>query len=96
MSTKRIVPVAYVTKWAATKGILVVRGAEAVQRDGHDDAYLSKGFKLFVHPAHWTEDRAVAVALWRRALKNKRKSHEKAIAKIEKALAGEPPFTEGA
>lgn len=90
---KRIIPVAYVTKWAASRGILVVHSGEYVPRDGGDDGYLSKGV-LFVHPNNWTDDKDVAVSRWRKALNAKIASHKKAIAKLGEALMGDAPFKE--
>jgi hypothetical protein len=95
MTDKRVVPVAYVTKWALTRGVLVVRGASLMLGADHNFAndYLKKGH-LFVGRKHWTENREEAVTRWRKALE---KEHKRLLNKAEdvgKRLLEAPPFTE--
>jgi diphthamide biosynthesis methyltransferase len=97
MSERRIVPVAYVTQWATTQGITVIKQAEEVSGDDYTDRYLTKRYasRLWVGSSHWTEDREVAIQRWRKEMEKAKASALKKAKKIEAALAGEPPFTEG-
>lgn len=87
--TARVVPIAYVTKYAETRGIIVVRGAET---GGPMEEYLSVGNSVY-GPKDWTEDLAKAqhryVANLRRALINTAK---RAKALNEKLAARTPPL----
>lgn len=68
--TARVVPIAYVTKYAETRGIIVVRGASTA---APTVGYLTVG-KAVYGPKDWTEDLAKAqhryVANLRHALAN--------------------------
>lgn len=66
MSQRRTVPVAYVTKWATTRGIVVVRDAEIT-----DGGYYWTG-SLCIPSSQWTEDRAEAERRWRKAMEKER------------------------
>lgn len=65
MATKgKTVPVAYVTKWAATRGIIVLRNAK------RSDSYPDRLWLNHAHvgPKDWTEDRPEAERRWREAV----------------------------
>ena len=87
--TARVVPIAYVTKYAETRGIIVVRGAVT---DAPTVGYLTVG-KTVYGPKDWTEDLVKAqhryVANLRRALTNTQK---RAKALSEKLAARTPPL----
>lgn len=55
--TARVVPIAYVTKYAETRGIIVVRGAKT--GEGHYAEALNVKGHLY-GPKDWTEDLAKA------------------------------------
>lgn len=84
MSDSKVVSVAYVTKWATTRGILVVRGAEEHTSDD-GTKYLTKRM-MFVSPKHWTTDKAEAEERYRseliRAERAALKRHKAAVAAI--------------
>lgn len=93
MSDGRVVPVAYVTKWALTAGIKVVKNAEEVSGTDYGSVYLKKGH-MFVTAKDWTEDREEAMERWRKAMT---KEHMRLLNKAEdvgKRLLQAPPFTE--
>lgn len=56
------VKIAYVTKWALTRGILVFRDAKCDKRYGELIAYANRtGFgTLVVEPEHWSVDKGAA------------------------------------
>jgi hypothetical protein len=90
MNHKRTVPVAYVTKWAVTRGILVVKNATTA---GDDGEYL-RNSRLFAGPTQWTEDREVASGRWRKAMEKARVAAARKAAKLADRFVQPPPFTE--
>lgn len=88
MSERKTAPVAYVTKWATTQGILVVKDAEMFEE------YLSKGTWLFVSPRHWTTDKAEAETRYRAALLKASQAAFKKHAAIVAAINAPPKYTE--
>jgi hypothetical protein len=89
MSERRVVPVAYVTRWAATTGIRVVRDAEETV-----GGYLSKKM-LFVGRNDWTEDKAEAEVRYRAKIDTARKSAQRKVEKLTALYKAEPKYTEG-
>ena len=87
---KTIVPVAYVTKYATTAGILVVRGAE---RSGMfpERLWLNHGHIL---PSDWTEDKAEAEMRWHAALLKAAAQAEKKAARLRAAASHAPKYSE--
>lgn len=92
MSEPRIVPVAYVTKWAATAGIRIIRDAETLS-----DGYLYKGGALgiFVGQQDWTEDKAEAEIRYRAKIDAARQSAERKVKKLEALYKAATKYTEG-
>lgn len=86
----RIVPVAYVTKWATTAGIRIVRDGEATELGS-----LMKRGGLYVHKNHWTEDKAEAEARYRAQIDAARQSAERRAEKLEALYKAAPKYTEG-
>lgn len=89
MTERRKVPVAYVTKWATTRGILVVRGAETYE------TYLTKkdpGVHLFVGAKQWTEDKDEAETRYRAALKKAHVSAVKKAASLKGRMSTAPVY----
>ena len=93
MSDSKTVPVAYVTKWATTRGILVVRGAEEYKAD-FGAVYLSRDDGLFVGPKQWTTDKAEAEERYRKALKRARDSALKKAQALRSAIEAPPKYSE--
>lgn len=92
MSEHRDVPVAYVTKWATTRGILVVKGAEThVGQNGA--VYLTKG-ALFVDARHWTEDKDEAERRYAAALKRRERALGENLKAIRQAISDGSRYTE--
>jgi hypothetical protein len=89
MSDRRVVPVAYVTKWAATAGIRVVRDAEETE-----GGYLSKKM-LWVVRNDWTEDKAEAETRYRARIDTARKAAQRKVEKLTALYKAEPKYTEG-
>lgn len=85
--SERKVPVAYVTKYAETRGVVIVRDGETAD----NGRYLSKGC-LFVNPKDWTEDKAIAEERYRAALKRTLNSAEEKVKRIRAALDAAPKY----
>lgn len=86
MNERKTVPVAYVTKWTTTRGILVVRGKP--RSDNFTD-HLRVGPSL-IRPNDWTTDKAEAETRYRAALDRAYTSATKK-AKALKAAINAPP-----
>lgn len=85
-SEKKTVPVAYVTRWAATRGIVVMRG-----RSVSDSGRLWDGFHAH-SPKDWTTDKDEAERRWRLAVtKAGMAARRKAEALLDMAL-GAPKY----
>ncbi len=82
---ERVVPLAYVTKYAEARGIIIVRGAST-----HGEYLVAR--PMFVGPNDWTEDKALAEQRYIAAMKRALKSAEKRAAKIREAIAAAPPY----
>lgn len=89
METK--VPIAYVTKWSVSSGILVIRDGLVSEGD-----YLRKGGFLFVTPKHWTTNRDTAISRYEAELLKARKAAERKLAALDKRIARGPAFVEHA
>lgn len=85
---ERKVPVAYVTKYAETRGILVVKDAEI-----SEGGYCYTGF-LSVPPKEWTEDKDIAEDRYRAALRRALNSAEEKVKRIQAALDAPPKYEE--
>lgn len=90
MSDRETVPIAYVTKWAATRGIIVYRDASISER-----GYLWTGFQS-IPPREWTEDKASAEARWRMAVMKSAQNAEKKAAKLRASLTRAPKYVDRA
>jgi hypothetical protein len=88
MANDKRIPIAYVTKWATTRGILVIRDG-GVSEGG----YLYCGF-ISVPQSHWTEDRAVAEGRWRKAMQKAADLAQKKADRLRSAVALSPKYTE--
>lgn len=85
--TERVVPLAYVTKYAEARGIVTVRGA----RTDETGCYLV-AHSMFVRPGDWTEDKAEAERRYVATMKNILKVAERRIARIRAAIAAAPAY----
>jgi hypothetical protein len=87
---KKTVPVAYVTKWATTAGILVLRDVEL------SDVAPGSLWHLHGHirPSDWTEDRVTAEGRWRQAMAKTADAAEKKAKRLRAAAALAPKYTE--
>lgn len=86
--SERKVAVAYVTKYAETRGILLLKDVEI-----SENGYCYCGF-VSAGPKEWTEDRAVAEARYRAALLRARNLAEEKMKRIQAALDGPPKYEE--
>lgn len=91
--SERKVPVAYVTKYAETRGIVVVRDAEETE-GGALSAGDFSGSSLWVAKGHWTEDKAIAEERYRAALRRALNSAEEKVRRIQAALDAPPKYEE--
>lgn len=87
MKHKRI-KVAYVTKWAATRGIVVVKGMEMT-----GNGYLYTGFTS-VPEREWTEDKSVAEARWRNAVGRAADAAQRKADALRAQLSGPAKYEE--
>lgn len=86
----QVVAVAYVTRWATTRGILVVR--QARRSDSFPDCLRHGG--ALIQPSQWTTDRAEAETRYRAALmKAERAAFRKHVELVQAINA--PPKYEG-
>lgn len=95
MTERKTVPVAYVTKWAQTMGILVWKDAELSegrylyrQKRKGDVSHVS------VSANHWTTDKAVAEGRYLAALKKQEKALVQKLKSVRQAWSDGPRFTE--
>lgn len=89
MTERRKVAVAYVTTWATTRGILVVKDAETYE------TYLTKkspGVHLFVSASKWTEDKAEAETRYRAALTRAYQSAMRKAKALKSAINAAPKY----
>jgi hypothetical protein len=89
MSKERIIPVAYVTRWAATEGIRIVRGAEVTDRG----ALFARD--LYVNAKDWTEDKTEAEARHRAKIEAARKAAARMLKALEVLAMAAPKYAEG-
>lgn len=89
-SKERVVPVAYVTKWATTDGISIFRDGEVTESGALRLRYA------WISPAHWTEDKQVAESRWSKTMSKAADAAEKKAAKLRSAVALPPKYTERA
>lgn len=82
------VPIAYVTRWAATRGIVVMRGATLT-----DAGRLWDGFHSHAQ-SDWTIDRTVAEGRWRKALAKAASAAQKKADNLRAAAILPPKYTE--
>lgn len=85
----RTIPVAYVTKWATTAGIRIVRNARVT-----DMGAISSGF-LYASAKDWTADKVIAEARYRAKIDAARQSAERKVKKLEALYKAAPKYTEG-
>lgn len=85
----KTIPIAYVTKWAKTQGILTWTDAKA-----SDGGYLYRAGKWMVSATskHWTTDKAVAEERWRQAVETEAKRLKLAAKKYEALAKGAPVY----
>ena len=86
--SERTARVAYVTKWAVTRGILVEH-----DRRVSEGGYLHIGFSA-VPSSQWTEDKVVAEGRWRQALSKAAASAERKAMNLRVAMTKAPPYEE--
>lgn len=90
MADRKTVPVAYVTKWAATRGIVVKR--DAVKSDNFPD-HIRMGHAL-IRPEQWTSDKAEAEVRYRKALAAKADAATKQAKRLIAAMSAPPKYEE--
>jgi hypothetical protein len=90
MSERSKVPVAYVTKWAVTRGIVVWKDAKETESGW---LYPKKGW-MGVAFKQWTEDKAIAEERYREALLKASQGAFKKMKAMEKAINAPPKYTE--
>lgn len=88
--SERVVPVAYVTRWATTVGIRVIRGAEETASGA-----LYRNNSFYVIRNEWTEDKSEAEARYRAKIDAARHSAERKAKKLEALYKAPPKYTEG-
>lgn len=93
VTERKTVALAYVTKWAATRGIVVVMDAETGTTDNFG-TYLWLHHSL-VGPNHWTDDLNVAERRWREAVKKAQKAAQKKAKALGALLKGPAQYEKG-
>lgn len=87
MSTKTI-PVAYVTKWAASSGITVIRDAVTTE----SGALKKQRGLLYVLAKDWTTDKAEAEKRWRVAVTKAATLVRRKAERLESEAMGAPKY----
>jgi hypothetical protein len=98
VTERKTVRLAYVTRWAATRGIVVVMDAEVYRPPGATDGreYLTKhGTNLFEMSGHWTDNLDVAERRWREAVKKAHKAAQKKAKALGELLKGPAQYEKG-
>jgi hypothetical protein len=85
-----IIPVAYVTKWAKTTGIITVPNPELAM--AFSDGQHLRFAGGYIPPKHWTTDKAVAEERWRQAVETEAKRLKLAAKKYEALSKGAPVY----
>lgn len=86
---REVIPVAYVTKWAKTRGIVTWENAE---RTEGDYLYSRGAWRCQATKNHWTTDKAVAEERWRQAVETEAKRLKLAAKKYEALAKGAPVY----
>jgi hypothetical protein len=86
MADKRIIAVAYVTKWAATRGIVVYRNVSV-----SEGGYLWTGWQA-IPECHWSENAQTAEGRWRQAIQREAQKAEKRAAALRDMLVRTPKY----
>lgn len=86
--TREVIPVAYITKWAKTAGIIAVPNAETSPTFPESLRFSCS----LVQPKHWTTDKAVAEERWRQAVETEAKRLKLAAKKYEALAKGAPVY----
>lgn len=84
-----VIPEAYVTKWALTRGIVVWKNAIRC-RDGY--VYPDARYMEQVGAKHWTESKPIAETRWRDTVKKEAARLKAAAAKYEALAKGAPVY----
>jgi hypothetical protein len=90
MTERKKVPLAYVTRWAATRGIEVVRDGQCSEM--FPDHFRWNG--SLIHPNHWTTDKAEAEKRYRAALTRAYQSSMRKAKTLKAAINAPPKYTE--
>lgn len=85
---REAIPVAYVTKWAKTAGIVAFK--DAVRSGTYPDHLWYK--QNLITPKHWTTDKATAEERWRQAVETEAKRLKLAAKKYEALAKGSPVY----
>lgn len=83
----RVVPVAYVTKWAGPIRVYC-------SHTTYNDKYLRLGGGRLASPSEWTEDWVVAEGRYQKTLRRRVDEARKELAASEAALVAAPVFRE--
>jgi len=81
-------PIVYVTKWAKTRGIVVMEDVEVA--GGY--IYFGGIYLPRDNTNHWTTDKAVAEERWRQAVEKEAKRLKLAAKKYEALSKGAPVY----
>lgn len=85
---REVIPVAYVTQLAKTRGIEVFQLAE--RSATYPDHLWHRGG--LIRPKHWTTDKATAEERWRQAVETEAKRLKAAAKKYEALSKGAPVY----
>lgn len=90
---REVIPVAYVTKWARTRGIEIWEGGK-INASGKFLLHpaFGHGSSAAIGPKHWTTDKAVAEGRWRQAVETEAKRLKLTAKKYEALSKGAPVY----
>jgi hypothetical protein len=89
---REVIPVAYVTKWAKTRGVVVWENALVTGAGAVVSSNYGRGSHAYVSAKEWTTDKAVAEERWRQAVETEAKRLKLAAKKYEALAKGAPVY----
>jgi hypothetical protein len=89
MSERQTIPIAYVTKWATTVGIRIIRDGEVTPLGA-----IMKVGGLYATKNDWTEDKVEAESRYRVMIDSARKAAQRKVEKLAALYRAAPKYTE--
>lgn len=92
LHAEKVVKVAYVTKWAKTRGVVVWENARVAGAGAVVPSNYGRGSHAYVSAKGWTTDKALAEERWRQVVETEAKRLKLAAKKYEALSKGAPVY----